>query len=116
MKVYYIAGFLFAGIFGTFSLAHASEAPMAAVNSYSYAQPAPSVQTRRIVRVVQSAQPRAVMINGAYVMSDMVPTATTRRVRVMPAQPKLKVTPNLYKTTATSNMPVMYSRQAMQAR
>ncbi len=107
-----------------FNVAHASEAGFSSTVPYTSAQPAtytriaePAETRRRIVRVAQAQQPKAVLVNGTYQMTQ---TATlqrsTRRVNVMPVKAKLKAMPNLYKTDARSAMPVMYSREAMQAR
>lgn len=120
MKVYYVAGILFAGIFGAFSMAHASEAPVLQVSAYTYAQPVaynrnvmPMPQKRRIVREAYSAQPRAVLVNGTYRMQTQ---KTTRRVRNVAVPAPLRTTPNLFKTGSQQNMPVMFTREALSAR
>lgn len=124
MKVYYIAGLLFVGIFGTFSLAHANEVPVTIQSSYNYQQPvthtnytAPAPKSRRVVRVVEALQPRAVLVNGTYVTPDMAAArAVARPTHTYALQPRTNAMPNHYRPTTRSNMPVMFSRSAMQAR
>lgn len=91
-------------------------APTVQNASYTRREIAPQ-PLRRVVRVEPSETPRAVRINGTYVMqSAPAPQTTTRRI-VRNVEPvKLKTMPNHFVAPAQHATPVIFSRSALQSR